>query len=193
VKHFGLKRKGEKGMHIQVGYTTYFSIIQYVDDTLLILEACPQQLYALKAILHTFAMSTSLKVNYEKSRMFPININSEILNHLPATFNCQPGAFPFTYLSLPLSLHKPTGEDCLPLASRIERRLVSTSNLLTQGGKLQLVMQSSPFQHFICAQWPYQQRLRNKLTNIIDTAYGEETLMRRNHLWQLGIWSLDPN
>jgi hypothetical protein len=126
-------------MPIQVGYTTDFSIIQYVDNESLIMEAYPQQLYALKTNLHTFAESSGLKVNYVKSSMFPININNEILNHLAASFNCQPGAFPFTYLGLPLSLLKPTAEDCLPLASTNERRLVNTSNLPTQGGKLQLV------------------------------------------------------
>lgn len=40
-----------------------FPIIQYADDTLLIMEACPRQLVALKALLNTFAESTGLKVN----------------------------------------------------------------------------------------------------------------------------------
>jgi hypothetical protein len=118
---------------IQVGYTTDFSVIQYAYDTLLVMEACPQRLYALEVILHTFAESTGLKVNHAKSSMFSININSDRLNHLASTFNYQARSFPCTYLSLPLSLHKPTIEDCLPLGSRVERRLVSTSNLLTLG------------------------------------------------------------
>jgi hypothetical protein len=41
-------------------------IIQYADDTLLIMEACPLQLIALKGILNSFAESTGLKVSYEK-------------------------------------------------------------------------------------------------------------------------------
>jgi hypothetical protein len=52
---------------ILVGYSLDFPIAQYVDDTLLIMEACPQQLLVLKAILNTFADSTGLKVNYAKS------------------------------------------------------------------------------------------------------------------------------
>jgi retron-type reverse transcriptase len=35
---------------IDVGYTSYFPIIHYANDTLLVMEACPQQLFALKAI-----------------------------------------------------------------------------------------------------------------------------------------------
>lgn len=50
-----------------------FPIIQYADDTLLIMEACPRQLFFLKEILNTFAESTSLKVNYNKSNIYPIN------------------------------------------------------------------------------------------------------------------------
>jgi hypothetical protein len=124
---------------IQIGYNSDFLVIQYTDGTLLVMEACPQQFYALKAILHTFAESTGLKVNYSKSSMFPINIDNDRLNHLASNFNCQAGSFPFTYLGLPQSLHKPSAEDCLPLTHRVEKRLVSTSNLLTQGGKFYLV------------------------------------------------------
>jgi hypothetical protein len=39
-------------------------IIQYADDTIMIMEACPKQLFFLKAKLNSFADSTGLKVNY---------------------------------------------------------------------------------------------------------------------------------
>jgi hypothetical protein len=42
---------------------TDFPIVQYVDDTLLILEAWHKQLLALKALLDTFAKSTGLRVD----------------------------------------------------------------------------------------------------------------------------------
>jgi hypothetical protein len=42
---------------------TDFPIVQYADDTLLFLEACPRQLMALKSLLNTFAESTGLRVN----------------------------------------------------------------------------------------------------------------------------------
>jgi hypothetical protein len=76
------------------------------------MEAYPRQLFTLKAILNTFASSTRLKVNYSKSLMVPINVNPERLQHLAATFQCQPGSLPFTDLGLPLSLSKPTVQDC---------------------------------------------------------------------------------
>jgi hypothetical protein len=103
------------------------------------MEACPKQLFVLKSPLNTYVDSTCLKVNYPKSNMFPMNISQERLAHLAAIFNCQVGAFPFTYLGLLLSMNKPIVQDCMPLVTRIERRLVNASNFLTQGEKLQLV------------------------------------------------------
>jgi retron-type reverse transcriptase len=44
---------------------TDFLLVQYADDTLLFLEACPRQLLALKAILNTFATSTGLRVKIQ--------------------------------------------------------------------------------------------------------------------------------
>jgi hypothetical protein len=117
---------GIQNLPIASCYTSDFPIIHYVDDTLLIMEACPRQLLALKALLHTFAESTGLKVNYAKSSMLPINLSQEKLDHLAATFQCKAGVFPFTYLGLPMSLNKPTIQDCLPLGDRVERRLANT-------------------------------------------------------------------
>jgi hypothetical protein len=80
--------------------TTDFLIIQYADDTLLIMEACPQELFVLKALLNTFDDSTCLKVNYSKSSMMSINLDSDILHRLASTFNCEDGSVSFTYLGL---------------------------------------------------------------------------------------------
>jgi hypothetical protein len=82
------KEVGILKLPIRVGYTDDFPIIQYADDTFLIMEACPRQLIVLRAILNTFAPSTCLKVNYLKSNMFPINVSQERLHHLAVTFNC---------------------------------------------------------------------------------------------------------
>jgi hypothetical protein len=133
------KDSGLLRLPIDARYSSDFPIIHYADDTLLIMEACPKQLFVLKVILNTFAESTGLKVNYMKSCVYLINISQEKLDHLAATFYCQAGTMPFTYMGLPLSLNKPIVQDYMPLVHRVERRLISTSNFLTQGGKLQMV------------------------------------------------------
>lgn len=75
-----------------------FPIVQYANDTLLIMQACPKQLFVLKALLNTYADSTGLKVNYNKSVMVPINVDPARLSHLANTFHCQTRSLPFTYL-----------------------------------------------------------------------------------------------
>jgi hypothetical protein len=170
------KDNGLLKLPLHVGYTTDFPIIQYTYDTLLIMEACPQQLIILKVILNNFAAPTGLKVNYVKSNMFPINVTPERLSHLAATFNCREGVFPFTYLRLPLSLQKFIVQDCMPMVTRIERRLVNTLNFLTQAGKLQLVnsVLSSIVTFYMCSI-----KLPIEILNQIDK-------YRRHCLWNGG-------
>jgi len=118
--------------------TYHFPIIQYADDTLIVMKACSRQLWTLKALLHTFGESTGLKVNYNKSVMVPINTSQDKLDHLARPFNCATGSLPFTYQGLPLSLTKPKVIDFSPLVSRCERRLPTTSIFLNQAGMLEV-------------------------------------------------------
>jgi retron-type reverse transcriptase len=110
-----LKRQGVLHLPIPLGAGEDFPIIQYADDTLLIMEACPTQLLALKNLLHSFAASTGLKVNYHKSVLVPLNLSEEKLDQLSTAFQCQKGSLPFTYLGLPLGVTKPSMDHFLPL------------------------------------------------------------------------------
>ncbi|KAL6643274.1 hypothetical protein ACP70R_021455 [Stipagrostis hirtigluma subsp. patula] len=116
-----------------------FSIIQYADDTLMIMQADARQLVCLKALLQSFASSAGLKVNYGKSMMVPINVHPQRAQVLAQTFGCQIGTMPFTYLGLPLGTTKPRVQDLSPMMDRIERKLTAASSLLSYTGRLQLV------------------------------------------------------
>jgi hypothetical protein len=118
--------------------STDFPILQYADDTLIFMEGCARQLVFLKSLLQTFATSTGLKVNYSKSMMIPINIEDRKMSILANTLGCSIGSMPFTYLGLPLGTTKPQVADFLPLISKCERRLISTSKFLSQAGRLQM-------------------------------------------------------
>ena len=78
-----------------------------------VLEGDTRQMFFLKSILHSFSVSTRLKVNYNKSMMVPINISPEKFNHLASTFGCSKGSLPFTYLGLPMGITKPRVDDFL--------------------------------------------------------------------------------
>lgn len=96
-----------------------FPVIQYADDTLLIMEADASQLFCLKALLSTFTASTGLKVNFGKSLMIPINVDNSKMEILSNTFGCQIGSLPFTYLGLPLGTTKPRIEGFIPIMDRV--------------------------------------------------------------------------
>lgn len=132
------KAEGLLNLPIPLSYSQDFPILQYADDTLVILEGCEIQLQHLKAILQDFAASTGLKVNYGKSMMIPINMSEDRGGMLAQSFGCIIGHMPFNYLGLPLGLTKPRVEEFMPLVSRCERRLMSTSVYLNQAGRLQV-------------------------------------------------------
>lgn len=58
--------RGILSLPIPVSGDNNFPIIQYADDTLIFLEASAPQLFALKALLNSFAISHGLKVNLFK-------------------------------------------------------------------------------------------------------------------------------
>jgi hypothetical protein len=119
-------------------HSSDFPVIQYADDTLIIMEGCSTQLQFLKTLLGNFSSSTGLRVNFAKSLMIPINIDTDRMNALAQAFGCSIGSLPFTYLGLPLGLSKPKVEEFLPLVSKCEGRLAGFSTFLSQAGRLQM-------------------------------------------------------
>ena len=87
--------------------TNNFPIIQYADDTILIMEADVNQLVCLKEILRKFALSTGLVVNYGKSIMVPINVHPDRMQVLASAFGCAIGKYAF-HLFRPTHGHNQT-------------------------------------------------------------------------------------
>jgi len=165
------KDMGLLHLPIPVETETDFPIVQYADDTLIIMEGDPRQLFFLKTILHNFSESTGLRVNYSKSMILPINISEQRLDLLARTFGCTKGTLPFTYLGLPLGTTKPKVIDFLPLVNKCERRLGGISSMLNQAGRLQMtnaVLSALPTYYMCTLELPkvvikHIDKLRKKL------------------------------
>ena len=123
-------------------YSNDFPVVQYADDTILIMQAKVNQVLHLKHLLAQFSDSTGLKVNYHKSSMVPINVSSSKLDDLANAFGCQVASMPFTYLGLPMGTTKPKMEDLTPLMDRVERKLSSCPTFLSYSGRLQMINSS---------------------------------------------------
>jgi hypothetical protein len=106
-----------------------FPIVQYIDDTLIIMLEEARQLFTFECLLHTFAVSTGLKVNFNKCYIVPLKVVEQKVNILVGTLGCLVESLTFTYLGLPLGTTKPVIQEFLPLPSRIERSLMGISPL----------------------------------------------------------------
>jgi len=71
------KEAGNLQLRISLEFTNDFPVLQYADDTLIFLEGEVNQLSSLKSTLQSFSVSTSLKVNFSKSMLVPINMIEE--------------------------------------------------------------------------------------------------------------------
>jgi hypothetical protein len=76
--------------------------LQYADDRLLFLENNPQVALNLKWILTCFEQISGMRINFHKSELIPINIESEELLPFIEIFQCKEGSFPVKYLGIPL-------------------------------------------------------------------------------------------
>ncbi|CAO2167262.1 unnamed protein product [Urochloa humidicola] len=116
-----------------------FPIVQYADDTILVMKASQQELFCLRGLLESFGQSTGLRVNYAKTCLVPLNMEASRAANLAGVFGCKLESLPFTYLGLPLGTTKPRVEDYGPIMNKTERRLTSISSMLTHAGRLELV------------------------------------------------------
>jgi hypothetical protein len=124
---------------IGTSFAQDFPIVQYAYDTLIIMPADAKQLFTLKCLLHTFANSIGLEVNFNKSYIVPINVLKEKVEIMAGTLGCLVQTMPFTYMGLPLGSTKPIIQEYLPLLSKIERRLMGISPFTSYSGRLTLV------------------------------------------------------
>jgi hypothetical protein len=170
--------------------STPFTIVQYANDTILVMKACESQLLIFKDILHKVTLSSGLKVNFHKSCLVPINIDHDHASLLANTFGCVVGSFHFTYLGLPMGLTKSKVKDYAPLICRIEKKLSASSQfslMLEDCSSSTLLSPPSPFTS--CALSNYRPLSLKSLTNIEATVCAEvKSLVIRATTLLPGIW-----
>jgi hypothetical protein len=113
-------------------------ILQYVDDTLIIIRAIPHHVTNLKRALDAFA--TGLTINFHKSTFVPIKVDQNVATSMAQSFGCTVSSFPQIYLGLPLSTYKLRLADFNPIISKSDMRLSGwRGRSLPIGGCLLLV------------------------------------------------------
>jgi hypothetical protein len=89
--------------------------LQYSDDTLLFLENNREVAINFKWILTCFEQLSGMRINYHKSELIGINMDSVEMSPFLEIFQCVEGHFPIKYLGLPLHFEKLKREELQPL------------------------------------------------------------------------------
>jgi hypothetical protein len=115
-------------------------VLQYADDTLIIMRADAGAARRLRLILQQFEQATGLRINYHKSTLVPMHVAPEHLSDIQDCLQCRIEGFPQTYLGLPLSAQKLRLDAFAPLIAKVDKYLSGwRSLLLSPGGRLVLL------------------------------------------------------
>ncbi|GJU50843.1 reverse transcriptase domain, reverse transcriptase zinc-binding domain protein [Tanacetum coccineum] len=80
------------------------SHLQYADDTIFFGEWSRYNAMNLMCILKGFEKAAGLKVNLNKSRVYGIGVNREVVEDMAKQIRCSVGELPITYLGLPIGM-----------------------------------------------------------------------------------------
>nr|KAJ0216241.1 hypothetical protein LSAT_V11C300125010 [Lactuca sativa] len=112
----------------------------YADDALFIGEWSKENINNLARILRCFHVSSGLKVNFNKSRIFGIGVDKQEVTSLVEPLGCKPSDLPLTYLSVPVGANMKYKKHSAPVIERFQSRLnLWKSKTLSLGGRLTLV------------------------------------------------------
>lgn len=113
--------------------------IQYVDDTIIMVDGSENSIANLKTILYCFEWLSGLKINYHKSEVFVFGVERREQETVANMLNCVLGVFPMKYLGIPVSYKHLNMSSFEPLTQKLTKRLDPwIGKMLTSGRKLTL-------------------------------------------------------
>lgn len=115
-------------------------VLQYADDTLIVLQGELEAIQKLKSILDNFSDATGLKINYSKSTMVLIHMDSDLIDQCKVVIGCSNQSFPQNYLGLPLSASKLPQSAFATYVDKADRFLSSwQASVLNNMGRVVLI------------------------------------------------------
>ena len=123
----------------------------YADDAALFAHPSPVEIDRLQKNLLLFGECSGLKVNMNKTEIFPIRLQPEIVNNIVRNFPGKISTFPGRYLGLPLHTRKLRKIEVQPLVDKIGARLPGwKGKFLSSAGRetlVKTVLSSLPIYH----------------------------------------------
>ncbi|KAK1612124.1 hypothetical protein QYE76_035797 [Lolium multiflorum] len=99
------------------------AILQYADDTILLLQDDAQQAVNLKLLLYIFESMSGLKINFEKSEVMMILEDDTKQNFYAELFNCQKGNWPIKYLGTLVYARRASVSDMRFLGEKTKKKM----------------------------------------------------------------------
>ncbi|PNX99941.1 cysteine-rich receptor-like protein kinase, partial [Trifolium pratense] len=117
-----------------------FQLLQFADDTIIMGEGSWENLWTIKSLLRGFELVSGLKINFVKSKLYGVNVDTRLLEAGAVFLSCNTAAIPFKFLGLPVGANPRRRETWKPVVEALTKRLNSwNSRLLSFGGRLSLI------------------------------------------------------
>nr|KAJ0213660.1 hypothetical protein LSAT_V11C400178840 [Lactuca sativa] len=127
-----------RGIKVPHSETT-ISHLFYVDDALFVGEWNQDNIKNLARVLRCFQVASGLKVNFSKSRVFGIEVDTQEITRWAAPLGCGPASLSFTYLGIPVGANMKLKKHWKPIIDRFYSKLSPwKAKNLSFGGRLTL-------------------------------------------------------
>jgi hypothetical protein len=112
-----------KGIVLHLVGGNGISLLQYADDTIIMVEGSATDIMNLKFLLLCFQQMSGLRINFDKSVVMVLGYSQDERQSIADRLNCQLGCFPTTYLGIPISDSRLTVAELRPTVGKLQRRI----------------------------------------------------------------------
>lgn len=95
------------------------SLLQYADDTMIMVQGSADDISNLKFLLLCFEHMSGLRSNFAKSEVMVMGYSPAESQSIADRLNCQLGTFPTSYLGIPISDSRLSAADLRPVVLKL--------------------------------------------------------------------------
>lgn len=147
------------------------SLLQYVDDTIIMVEGSKDDIINLKFLL-CFQQMSGLKINFDKSEVMILGYQPDEAQLIADRLNCQLGHFPSSYLGIPINDSRLSVADLRSTVSRLQHRIEPwQGRWLSKAAKTMLINSMSSLLIFVMSIYSLHETLHHKIAKYQSRFY----------------------
>lgn len=126
---------------VEVGYgQVEVSMLQFADDTIVLCQASNQNVMTTKKNLRFFGLAAGLRVNYHKTRIGVVGVQSQQLQVYAHMLNCSQMLIPFKYIGIKVGGNPRKKEFWKEVVDKVRKKLsIWKGKKLTFTGRVYLI------------------------------------------------------